>query len=51
MGASTETVNRTRCFCTSVIADEGSDPIVSDVLGLKKAQADGVMGDRNDVLD
>ena len=38
-------------FLYFMIANEGSDPIVSDVLGLKKAQADGVMGERDDLLD
>ncbi len=38
-------------FLYFLIAEEGSDPIVSDVLGLKKAQSDGVMGERSDVLD
>jgi SNF2 family DNA or RNA helicase len=38
-------------FAYFLLADEGSDPIVADVLGLKKAQADGVMGERDAVLD
>lgn len=38
-------------FAYFLIAEDGSDPIVADVLGLKKAQADGVMGDRVEVLD
>jgi SNF2 family DNA or RNA helicase len=38
-------------FAYFLIADAGSDPIVADVLGLKKAQADGVMGERVEVLD
>lgn len=38
-------------FAYFLIAEEGSDPIVADVLGLKKAQADGVMGERVEVLD
>ena len=38
-------------FAYFLVAEEGSDPIVADVLGLKKAQADGVMGDKADLLD
>lgn len=38
-------------FLYFLIADEGSDPIVSDVLGLKKAQSDGVMGDDDALLE
>lgn len=38
-------------FAYFLIAEEGSDPIVANVLGLKKAQADGVMGARDAVLD
>lgn len=38
-------------FAYFLIADEGSDPIVADVLGLKKEQADGVMGERVEILD
>lgn len=38
-------------FAYYLFTDEGSDPIVMDVLGLKKAQADGVMGERVEILD
>lgn len=38
-------------FAYYTLAYEGSDPIVSDVLGLKKIQSDGVMGGRDEVLD
>ena len=38
-------------FAYYLIADVGSDPIVADVLGMKKSQSDGVMGDRVEVLD
>lgn len=38
-------------FLYYMIAEEGSDPIVASVLGLKKAQADGVMGERTEILD
>jgi SNF2 family DNA or RNA helicase len=38
-------------FAYFLIAEEGSDPIVSDVLGLKKAQADGVMDPKGQKLE
>jgi len=38
-------------FLYFLISDEGSDPIVSDVLGLKKQQSDGVMGDDDALLE
>jgi hypothetical protein len=38
-------------FAYFLMADQGSDPIVADVLGLKKAQADGVMGETEAILD
>lgn len=34
-----------------LIAEEGSDPIVADVLGLKKSQSDGVMDPKNQRLE
>lgn len=34
-----------------LIAEQGSDPIVADVLGLKKAQADGVMDPKSQRLE
>lgn len=38
-------------FAYFLMADQGSDPIVADVLGLKKAQSDGVMGETDAILD
>lgn len=34
-----------------LLADEGSDPVIADILGLKKGQSDGVLDPDADLLE